>query len=178
LAADALTTVRAVHGRSAVKPLLRADSAFYGAPTGAGLRGAVEVSVTVRLDPNVKKAIAVIGKDACTPIEYSDAVDDEQTRMWLSRTEVAEVDELPATMAAHGVVQRADGLGEAAPVQNGSRSMMTGFLPLVASRASATRRRCPSSRRRTHPSLRLCIGQTGGALPWRCTTFHSPSSRR
>ena len=38
LVADALKTVRTLHGRSEVKPLLRADSAFYGAPTG-GRRG-------------------------------------------------------------------------------------------------------------------------------------------
>ena len=59
LVADALKTVSTLHGRTQVKPLLRADSAFYGAPTvGAALRGGADVSVTVRLDPKVKKAIA------------------------------------------------------------------------------------------------------------------------
>ena len=63
------------------KPLLRADSAFYGAPTvGAAVRGGAEVSVTVRLDPKVKAAIATIGEDAWTPIEYTDAVYDEASR--------------------------------------------------------------------------------------------------
>ncbi len=92
LVADALKTVRTLHGRSAVKPLLRADSAFYGAPTvGAALRGGAEVSVTVRLDPKVKAAIATIGDDAWTPIEYTDAIFDEASGTWVSRAEVAEV---------------------------------------------------------------------------------------
>ena len=92
LVADALSTVRTLHGRSAVKPLLRADSAFYGAPTvGAALRGGAEVSITVRTDPQVKKAIATIGHDAWTTIEYTDAIFDEQARTWVSRAEVAEV---------------------------------------------------------------------------------------
>jgi hypothetical protein len=92
LVADALKTVRALHGRSEVKPLLRADSAFYGTPTiGTAVRGGADVSVTVRLDPKVKSAIATIGDDAWTPIEYPDAVYDEQSRTWVSRAEVAEV---------------------------------------------------------------------------------------
>ena len=92
LVADALTTVRTLHGRTHVKPLLRADSAFYGAPTvGAALRGGAEVSVTVRLDPKVKKAIATIDEQAWTTIEYTDAVFDEQAGTWVSRAEVAEV---------------------------------------------------------------------------------------
>ena len=49
------------------------------------------MSVTVRMDPKVKKAIAAIGDDAWTPIEYTDAVYDEQARLWVSRAEVAEV---------------------------------------------------------------------------------------
>ena len=91
LVADALKTVsklQAGHG----KPLLRADSAFYGAPTvGAAVRGGAEVSVTVRLDPKVKAAIATIAHDAWTTIEYTDAIFDEATSTWVSRAEVAEV---------------------------------------------------------------------------------------
>ena len=74
------------------KPLLRADSAFYGHPTvRAAIRGGADVSITVRLDPKVKAAIAAIGDDAWTPIEYTDAVYDETTRQWISRAEVAEI---------------------------------------------------------------------------------------
>jgi hypothetical protein len=49
------------------------------------------VSVTVRLDPKVKAAISIIGEDTWTPIEYTDAVFDEQTQTWISRAEVAEI---------------------------------------------------------------------------------------
>ncbi len=92
LVADALKSVSKLHGRTQVKPLLRADSAFYGAPTvGAALRGGADVSVTVRMDPKVKKAIAAIGENAWTPIEYTDAVFDEASNTWVSRAEVAEV---------------------------------------------------------------------------------------
>jgi hypothetical protein len=92
LVADALKTVRNLPGRPARKPLLRADSAFYGAPTvGAAIRGGANVSVTVRLDPKVKKAIAAIPGDGWTPIEYTDAVFDEASGSWVSRAEVAEI---------------------------------------------------------------------------------------
>ena len=91
LVADALRTVSRLYPGQG-KPLLRADSAFYGAPTiGAAVRGGAEVSVTVRLDRKVKAAIASIGQDAWTPIEYTDAIFDEVTGMWVSRAEVAEV---------------------------------------------------------------------------------------
>jgi hypothetical protein len=52
---------------------VRADSAFYGAATvGAAVRAGADVSVTVRLDPKVKNAIAAIDGHAWTPIEYPD----------------------------------------------------------------------------------------------------------
>ena len=92
LVADALKTVHTLHGHTQVKPLLRADSAFYGAPTvGAAVRGGAQVSVTVRMDPKVKKAIATISEHAWTPIEYTDAIFDEASNTWVSRAEVAEV---------------------------------------------------------------------------------------
>ena len=74
------------------KPLVRADSAFYGAATvGAAVRGGADVSVTVRLDPKVKNAIAAIDDHAWTPIEYPDAVFNEASGTWVSRAEVAEI---------------------------------------------------------------------------------------
>ncbi len=92
LVADALKTVSKLHGRTQVKPLLRADSAFYGSPTiGAAVRGGAQVSVTVRMDPKVKAAIAAIAHDAWTPIAYTDAIFDEVSGTWVSRAEVAEV---------------------------------------------------------------------------------------
>lgn len=72
--------------------LVRADSAFYGrGPVHAALKGGASVSVTVRMDKAVKKAIAAIPDEAWTTIEYTDAVFDEDTGRWVSRAEVAEV---------------------------------------------------------------------------------------
>lgn len=89
LVADALKVVGSM---SPATPLVRADSAFYGAATlGAAIRAGGDVSVTVRMDPKVKAAIATIGERAWTPIEYTDAVFDEQTQTWVSRAEVAEI---------------------------------------------------------------------------------------
>ena len=89
LVADALKTVtRLAPGRPV---LVRADSAFYGRPTiGAAVRAGAQVSVTVRLDPRVKKAIAGIGDDAWTPIQYTNAIRDQDTGAWISAAEVAE----------------------------------------------------------------------------------------
>ncbi len=89
LLADALKTVRTM---SDDKPLVRADSAFYGHPTiAAALKAGADVSVTVRLDNRIKTAISTIGEDAWTTIEYTDAVYDEQASRWVSRAEVAEI---------------------------------------------------------------------------------------
>jgi hypothetical protein len=93
LVADALATVAKLNpAGTPVTVLLRADSAFYGSPTiGAAIKAGAQVSVTVRMDPKVKTAIATIADDAWTPIEYPDAVFDEDTGAWISRAEVAEV---------------------------------------------------------------------------------------
>jgi hypothetical protein len=93
LVRDALATLRGLRPASVDGPvLLRADSAFYGHATiGAAVRAGAQVSVTVRMDPRVKAAIAAIPGDAWTPIEYPQAVYDEQTGRWISSAEVAEV---------------------------------------------------------------------------------------
>ena len=92
LVADALKTVTKLVGAdSGRKPLLRADSAFYGAAVvGAAIRAGADVSLTVRMNPQVKAAIAAIAEAAWTTIEYPDAVYDEATGGWVSRAEVAE----------------------------------------------------------------------------------------
>jgi hypothetical protein len=70
----------------------RADSAFYSAAfTGAVRRAGAFFSVTVRMDPKVKAAIAAIPEAAWTPIRYPRAVWDDQLRAWVSDAEVAEV---------------------------------------------------------------------------------------
>ena len=68
------------------------DSAYYGRDAvHAAITGGAAVSVTVRLDPAVKAAIASIEQGAWTPIRYPNAILDEATGTWVSKAEVAEV---------------------------------------------------------------------------------------
>jgi Transposase DDE domain group 1 len=93
LVTDALATVKKLRtGPAGVNVLLRADSAFYGhGPVGAAVRAGAQVSVTVRLDPTVKAAIAAIPDDAWQAIEYTDAIFDQTSQAWISTAEVAEI---------------------------------------------------------------------------------------
>jgi len=93
LVTDALTTVKRLRPHPAgTKVLVRADSAFYGrGPVLAAVRAGAQVSVTVRLDPRVRAAIAAIGDDAWQAIEYTNAVFDQTTGAWISTAEVAEI---------------------------------------------------------------------------------------
>ncbi len=71
--------------------LLRADSAFYGyATVNAAAKAGAADSITARMDPAIRKAIAGIGEAAWTPIQYTDAVFDEAADRWISAAEVAE----------------------------------------------------------------------------------------
>jgi len=77
---------------AASKALLRADSAFYGHPSiGAALTAGADVSVTVRLTSTLTRAIESIDNDAWTPIEYTNALYDDETDVWISRAEVTEI---------------------------------------------------------------------------------------
>lgn len=70
----------------------RFDSAYYGYPAvSAALAGGADVSVTVRMDPAIKRAITTIDADAWTTIQYTNAVYDEETQAWVSAAEVAEI---------------------------------------------------------------------------------------
>ena len=90
LVTDAAAQVRRL--LPGARPLLRADSAFYGRPTvWAALRGGCDLSVTVRQDATMQAAIAGISEQAWIPIEYTDAVFDEPSGRWISRAEVAEI---------------------------------------------------------------------------------------
>jgi hypothetical protein len=92
LVADALKTVRGLRGVAGGKPLVRADSAFYGRGLVLPVvRAGADVSVTVRQDKRVKAAIAAIPDDAWTTIQYTDAIYDQTTGQWISRAEVAEI---------------------------------------------------------------------------------------
>lgn len=89
---DILATVKRLRGKDATGlVLLRADSAFYGHPVvAAAHRAGAKVSITARMDPAVKRAIATINETAWTTIQYTDAVRDETTGAWISSAEVAE----------------------------------------------------------------------------------------
>jgi len=91
LVRDALATIGRTHlaGRDV---LVRADSAFYSrALVGAALKAGADVSVTVRMDPAVKRAITAIGDDTWTTIKYPHAIWDEASRQWTSKAQVAEI---------------------------------------------------------------------------------------
>jgi hypothetical protein len=49
------------------------------------------VSITARMDPAVKRAIATIAENAWTTIQYTDAIREEATGEWISSAEVAEI---------------------------------------------------------------------------------------
>jgi hypothetical protein len=71
--------------------VVRMDSAYYSAAScHAARRAGAFFSVTARLDPAVKAAIAAIPDDGWTPIRYPSAVWDEQLNRWISDAEVAE----------------------------------------------------------------------------------------
>ncbi len=62
--------------------LARADSAFYCHDVvAAARRGGAHCSITARMNPAVKPAIASIGEDAWIPIRYPQAVWDEEARV-------------------------------------------------------------------------------------------------
>lgn len=89
---DALATLRRLHGMDQAPVLVRADSAFYGHATIAtAIRAGADVSITARMDPAVKKAVASIDENAWTGIEYPEAIYDETTDRWISKAEIAEV---------------------------------------------------------------------------------------
>lgn len=90
LLAQAIGTARTAGVSGQV--LCRADSAYYGhAFVATALRHGAWFSVTVRMNPQAKAAIAGIGEDAWTPIRYPHAVWDEAEQRWVSDAEVAEV---------------------------------------------------------------------------------------
>src|ERR1700752_389128 len=105
LVAEAINTARQAGATGLI--VVRADSAYYaGAFVAACRRNGARFSVTVRMDPKVKRAIATITDDAWTPIEYPNAIYDEQTGQWISDAEIAEV---PYTAFASKRAHRTDG---------------------------------------------------------------------
>lgn len=81
LVADATKTAHRLLGHGHLI-LVRMDSAFYGrGPVHAALAGGAAVSVTVRLNAQIRAAIASITEDAWTTIEYPDAIFEEATEV-------------------------------------------------------------------------------------------------
>jgi Transposase DDE domain group 1 len=90
-ATEAVATARATGCTGML--LVRADSAFYSAAfTGAVRAAGAFFSVTVQMNSHVRAAIAGIGEDAWTPIQYPRAVWDDQLACWVSDAEVAETE--------------------------------------------------------------------------------------
>jgi hypothetical protein len=90
LVAEAITTARAAGFTGLI--VVRVDSAFYNRPfVAAARRNGAHFSVTARMDPKIRRAIADIDEDAWTAIEYPDAVFDEDAGAWISDAEIAEV---------------------------------------------------------------------------------------
>src|SRR3546814_11768797 len=73
--------------------MCRADSAYYGwAFVGTAIRHHAWFSVTARMTPTVKAAIASIEEDAWSPIKYPHAIWEESEGRWVSDAEVAAID--------------------------------------------------------------------------------------
>jgi Transposase DDE domain group 1 len=88
-AAEAITTARAA-GCTGIL-VARMDSGYYSAAACQAVRRAGACfSVTARLDPAVKAAIAAIPEAAWTAISYPRAIWDDELRAWVSDAEVAE----------------------------------------------------------------------------------------
>jgi hypothetical protein len=89
LAAEAIGTAR--EAGCTGKILARFDSAFYNsAVIGTVIRHGAHFSVTAPVNSSVRAAIAAIPEDAWTPIQYPQAIWDDQLECWVSDAEVAE----------------------------------------------------------------------------------------
>jgi hypothetical protein len=90
LVTEAISTARQAGVTGLI--VVRADSAYYnGAFVSACRRNNAHFSVTAGMDPKIGRTIAGIGEDAWTPIEYPNAILDEDTGEWISDAEIAEV---------------------------------------------------------------------------------------
>lgn len=89
---DALAGLGRMPGSAVRRVLVRADSAYYSHTVVAAARqkGAA-ISVTVRMNPSIRRAIAEIPDTTWIPIEYPGATRDEETGQLISTDEVAEI---------------------------------------------------------------------------------------
>lgn len=90
LIAEAIRAVREAGVTAMI--LVRADSAFFSARVVKAIRAAGALfSITVGNTNRIRAAIAAIPESAWTPIEYRDAVWDQDEQRWISEAEIAEV---------------------------------------------------------------------------------------
>ncbi len=89
LVADAIATARAAGVSGQV--MVRADAGYYRRDViAAAVRAKAWFSVTVRMNPSVRQAIATIPEQAWTTIKYPRAIWDTQEQRWISEAQVAE----------------------------------------------------------------------------------------
>lgn len=120
LLADAVSAARSAGASGRV--LVRADSGYYRHDVvAAAVRAKAWFSVTARMTPTVKAAIASIDEQDWTPIRYPNAVWDEDEHRWVSDAQVAQVDFVAFTsrrkaehVACRLVVRRVERLNPAA----------------------------------------------------------------
>jgi hypothetical protein len=88
--------------------IARMDSSYYNGPVITACRdGGARFSVTMRMDPKVRRHIGTIAEDAWTPVRYPNAIWDEDEKAWISDAEVAETGYTAFTSArAHTVTAR------------------------------------------------------------------------
>lgn len=91
LIGDAVAASRAAGATGQV--MLRADSGYYRQDViAAVVQAKAWFSVTVRMNPSVRRAIAAIPDDSWTTISYPHAIWDEAEQRWISEAQVAEID--------------------------------------------------------------------------------------
>ena len=91
LAAEAISAARQAGCTGQI--VFRIDSAYYSAKVLGAIRAAGACfSVTVRMDPKIRAAIAAIPAGAWTPITYPRAIWDEDQQRLISDAQVAEVE--------------------------------------------------------------------------------------
>ena len=91
LIVDAIATARAAGATGQV--MVRADSGYYRQDViAAAVRSKAWFSVTVRMNPQVRQAIAAIPDNAWTTIRYPRAIWDADEQRWISEAQVAEID--------------------------------------------------------------------------------------
>jgi len=123
LAAQAIGTARACGATGTI--VVRMDSAYYTAAVIAAVRrNEARFSVTAPVSAAIRAAITTIPQDAWQPIEYPQAIWDDQLGCWVSDAEVAETPYAAFTsknkelhVTARLIVRRVRGKATAAPGQ-------------------------------------------------------------